>query len=429
MLARLASRTDAADTVVKHDDTLTLALSPDGDTRTTSSRSRTSHVRVCREGRVGYASTCGAEVEEVVERALDSARAGPELDLLLPAPAPLPQVVSRAPHAAAAEVATLDRLVRALVERLQRNDRRIEVWAERSAGSVQVANTRGVHAGYHATLVGVGTVVESIGADWAPPCRISHVSASVPELPELETLVSEVEARLAPPILEPQPTLGSAPLVCLAPRAAATFLRPLRAALTGYEACLGRSPMRGRLGERLFDEKLSITDDPLTPGRPASRPIDDDGVISRRVSLIERGRPVAVLADLETGARAGIPSTGHAWRTPGSAPRVGFTNLRVTPGIEGRATLMTMMGRGVLVEDLEWTGGSNPLSGTFSLRAPWSYLVEGGAIRGRLDGVLLVGNVFKTLAQVPAIGNDATWLGAISTPSLLLEGLRVMISG
>jgi predicted Zn-dependent protease len=87
-----------------------------------------------------------------------------------------------------------------------------------------------------------------------------------------------------------------------------------------------------------------------------------------------------------------------------------------------------MMGRGVLVEDLEWTGGSNALSGTFSLRAPWSYLVEGGAVRGRLDGVILVGNVFRTLAQIPAIGNDATWIGAINTPSLLVEGLRLVIS-
>jgi PmbA protein len=426
VLDRLAARVTAADTVVKVDDTLTLAISAEGDSRVTGSRSRTSHLRVAREGRVGYASTSGDDADELVERAMLSAASGGALDLLLPAPAPLPAVASRTPPAAAANVATLDGLARALFERLQRSGRRVEVWAERAAGSVQVANTRGVHAGYHATLAGVGAVVESIGAGWAPPCRIRTVAAALPELAELESLVSQVELRLLPPLLDSL-ALPASPPVCLAPAAVATFLRPLRAALSGYEAWLGNSPLRGRLGEKLFDEKLSVLDDPLAAIRPGSRPLDDDGVISRRVTLIERGRLLSFLADLEVGARALVPSTGHAWRTPYAAPRVGFTNLVVQPGVESRATLLTMMGRGVLVEDLEWGGGPNPLSGTLVLRAPWAYLVEGGVVRGRLDGMLLAGNVFKALGQLAALGNDATWIGAVCAPSLLIEGLSVAL--
>jgi len=213
--------------------------------------------------------------------------------------------------------------------------------------------------------------------------------------------------------------------VCLAPRAVATFLRPLRAALAGHQAWLGDSPLRARLGERVFDERLSVTDDPLAPGRPATRPIDDDGVVSRRLPLIERGRLLALLADLEIGARAGVPSTGHGWRTASATSRVGFTNLCLTPGIESRATLLTMMGRGLLVEDLEWGGGPNPLAGTLALRAPWAYLVEGGVVRGRLEGMLLWGNMFRALEQLGAIGNDPTWVGSLCVPTLLIEGLTV----
>jgi PmbA protein len=427
LLGRLSARVSGADTVVKVDDVLTLAISAEGDSRVTSARSRTGHLRVVRDGRVGYASTSGDDADELIERALLSAASGPELELLFPAPAPLPGVASRTPPAAAADVATLDRLARVLFERLQRSGRRIEVWAERAAGSVQVANTRGVHAGYHATLAGVGAVVESIGAGWAPPCRIHTVAAALPELSELESLVAQVERRLTPPLLDSFQPLAASPAVCLAPPAVATFLRPLRAALSGYEAWLGNSPLRGRLGERLFDEKLSVLDDPLAPVRPGSRPLDDDGVISRRVPLIERGKPIGFLADLELGARAQVPSTGHAWRSPAATSRVGFTNLVVLPGVESRATLLTMMGRGLLVEDLEWGGGPNAVSGALALRAPWTYLVEGGAVRGRLDGVLLSGNVFKVLGQLIALGNDATWVGAVSAPSMLVEGLRVAI--
>lgn len=425
ILDGLAARVSGADAVVKIDDTLTLAISPDGDTRTTSSRSRISHLRVARDGRVGYASTSGDEVGELIGRAMASAASGGELELLLPAPAPLPEVACRALQAAVADAATLERLARTLLERLRRSDRRVEVWAERAAGSVQVANTRGVLAGYGATLAGVGATVESIGAGWAPPCRVHTAAAALPALPELEALAEEVERRLTPPLLDAPLRLPASPPVCLAPRAAATFLRPLRAALAGREAWLGASPLRGQLGKRVFDEKLSVSDDPLAPGRPGSRPLDDDGVISRRLALIERGRLLGFLADLEVGARAGVPSTGHGWRTPRAAPRVGFTNLRVAPGIEGRATLLTMMGRGLLVEELEWGGGPNPLPGAIALRAPWSYLVEGGQVRGRLEGVTLSGNVYQALGKLAAVGNDVTWVGSACLPSLLVEGLVV----
>lgn len=425
MIARiidtLAPRVSGADLVVKIDDTLTLAISADGDSRASSSRSRCSHLRVARDGRVGYASTEGDDAGELIGRAMAAAASGGELALFLPAPAPLPEVASRAPQAAAADVAALDGLARALLERLQRSNRRIEVWAERSAGSVQVANTRGVLAAYEVTLAGVGAVVESIGAGWAPPCRVHVASGALPALRDIEALVSEVERRLAPPLLDSCPPLPASMPVCLGPRAVATFLRPLRAALAGYEAWLGNSPLRGKLGERIFDEKLSLSDDPLAPGRPGSRPLDDDGVISRRLLLIERGRLLGFLADLEVGARAQVPSTGHGWRGPSAAPRVGFTNLCLSPGIEGRATLLTMMGRGLWVEDLQWGGGPNPLAGSISLRAPWAYLVEGGMVRGRLEDLRLSGNVFAALAQLGAVGNDPAWVGAFHVPTLLLE--------
>ena len=214
--------------------------------------------------------------------------------------------------------------------------------------------------------------------------------------------------------------------VCFSPRAVATLLLPLRAALAGREALLGESGLRPSLGERRFDPRLGLADDPLAPGRPGSRPIDDDGVVCRRVNLIERGRITAILADLECGARAGVPSTGHGWRKAGAGSRVGFTNLVVAPGTETRATLLTMMGRGLLVEDLEWRSGPNPSRGTFFLPAPWTYLVENGTVRGRLEGIRLAGNAFEAFTRIGAIGSDSTWVGSVSAPSLLLEGLGVV---
>jgi PmbA protein len=301
----------------------------------------------------------------------------------------------------------------------------VEVWTERSYGSVLVANTRGVLAGYDVTLAGVGAVVESIGAGWAPPCRVHLSGAALPTLFDIEGLVAEVDRRLDPPLLALSWTLPASPLVCLAPRALATFLRPLRAALLGHEAMLGRSPLRARRGEQVFDEKMSLTDDPLVPGRPGSRPIDDEGVPSRRLRLVEQGRLLSFATDLSVGVRANTPSTGHGWRLPSAAPRVGFTNLLVEPGTASRSAMLSGMGSGVLIEDLDWGAGPNPLVGTIALRAPWAYLVEAGEVRGRLEGVVLIGNVFEALQRIAAVGSDRTWIGSQHLPSMVVEGMGV----
>ena len=429
LLDLLAGRVGRADVVVKTDDTLSLAISPDGDTRVSASRARNTHLRVARDGRIGYASTTSEIPEELAEQALNAASSGVQLELYLPMPAPIPEVAVREPQAAVADVAVLDGLARALLERLRRSNRRVEVWAELSTGSVLVGNTRGVLTGYEVTLAGAGTVVESIGAGYAPPCRLHVAGTSLPTLSELEAIVTDIDRRLDPPILRPSRPLSPTAPVCLAPRAVAGFLTPVRAALTGHEAWLGNSPLRGRLGERVFDQKFSLPDDPLVNGRPGSRPVDDDGVVSRRVPLVERGWLVGFLADLEVGSRAGVPSTGHAWRRPHGGSRVGFTNLRVAPGVETPATLLTMMGRGILIDDLEWDSGPNPIRGTLNLRVPWAYLVENGSVTGRLEGIRLSGSVFNALTRIVAVGGDPTWVGSAWVPSLLLEGLTVLQTG
>ncbi|HEV8358361.1 MAG TPA: metallopeptidase TldD-related protein [Gemmatimonadales bacterium] len=428
ILEAAAGRVSAADAAVKSDDTMTLEISADGETRLAGSCTRTGYLRVIAEGRIGSASASDDDAAGLAARAMAAAASGERLELFFPAPAPLPGVVTRSPAAAGAEA--LDGLARALLDRLARDHRRVEVWAERSEGRVEVANTRGVLAGYEVSLGGIGAVVEPLGPGAGPPCR-GHLSAvALPDLPEIEALVAEIERRLAPPVVDWGGSRAAALPVCFAPRALATFLTPLRAALLGREAWLGRSPLRGRLGERLFSEGLSVSDDPLAPGRPGSRPIDDEGVPSRRVTLIERGRLTGFLSDLEVGVRANVPSTGHGWRLPAQTPRAGYTNFLVAPGTESRAALLSAMGTGLLVEDLERGAGPRPLGsgGAVGFRAPWAYLVEGGEVRGRLPGVMLTGNVIQALGRIGGFGSDATWLGSQCLPSLLVEGIGVTVT-
>ena len=84
-------------------------------------------------------------------------------------------------------------------------------------------------------------------------------------------------------------------------------------AFSGLALLEERSYLCGRLGEQAFDEKISISDDPLmAEGLP--KQFDFEGVPKRRVDLVEDGVLKSVVWDSTSAARAGGSerSTGHA---------------------------------------------------------------------------------------------------------------------
>src|SRR5207249_2119794 len=66
-----------------------------------------------------------------------------------------------------------------------------------------------------------------------------------------------------------------------------------------------------RLGERQFDDSISILDDASDP-RQVGIGFDAEGTPKRRVDVVERGLTTVVLHTRRTAATAGTQSTGHA---------------------------------------------------------------------------------------------------------------------
>jgi predicted Zn-dependent protease len=416
VIADLASEVTAADGVATTDETIAVAVDAGGDVAVACDRCALLALRVADHGRIGWA---GGHVETsaaVVAAALESARAGDPLELILPAPSPVAAVATASAPAAAATPADLLAIARGLRDRLARDGRLVEVWAERSAGRVEVGNTRGVALGYDVTLAGVGaTVIDRAGG---PACRVHLAGAELPGPEQVERLGREVDDRLRPPLLEELPR-QSAFTAWFEPRAVRTLLRPLLARLTGAE-WTDRAPPVPPL-----DPRLTVIDDPLAPLRPGSRPIDDDGVVTRRLTLIDGGRAVTGVLDLATAARLERPATGHGWRRGMSAPAIGFSNLLVEPGPDDRAALFRALGTGLLVADLAWGPAPNPEPGAFRVHAPWCFLVEDGAVVARLPRAIVAGNVFDLFRRVVAIGAETDWIGAARVPSVIVDGVGV----
>jgi len=203
----------------------------------------------------------------------------------------------------------------------------------------------------------------------------------------------------------------------------ATFASPFSA----DAAQKGMSLLKGKVGERIMSEVITIMDDPLLAERPAAAPFDAEGFPTRKKAVVEAGVLKTLLHNQKTAKKDGVASTGNAHKAAYNAPvGVAPSNFYIVPGQAGYQALLAQMGEGLLVTGVQGThAGANPVSGDFSLSA-YGYLISAGQVVRPVNQITIAGNFFAMLSDVQAVGNDLDFgAGAIGAPSLFIGSLAV----
>jgi PmbA protein len=430
------SRVDGADALWRREERTAVAFES-GRLKTAAVTEEAGiNLRVLVGGRVGVAGTTAAtpDAAALVDRARASAELGDPLDLAFPPMSAHPRVATFFDRAAGASLDQLVRMGRGLLERLSRDGCQVNVSVEREVAETAVGNTVGARGGYRATGVAVTAELVRIAGDDVLMVYDQYVGADLPADADLDALARSIETRLEPALTVVTPPEGALPVV-FTPAGLAAVVLPFEQALSGKTVLQGSSPLAGKVGEQAFDPRLSITDDPLVPGRAGSRPLDDECVPSGTTCFVERGVVRRFAYDLETAARAGTGSTGHGRRGIFGKPRIAYTNLIVGSGalkdMEVAAGsglgggLLTDVVDGLLVDDLIGVGQGNVIGGAFSHPVGLAYRVQGGTITGRVKDAAVAGNAYDLLRRIGGVGMDGRWLGTRWSPSLLLEGVSV----
>jgi len=158
------------------------------------------------------------------------------------------------------------------------------------------------------------------------------------------------------------------------------------------------------LGRRFGDKHLNIIDGAAIPGLRGSYKYDDEGVPATRTYLIKEGVLVGRLHSRETAAKMGEAPTGNAraidYRHP---PIVRMTNTLIEPQNVSFNEMIADIKEGVYVKN--WYGGMTSME-MFTFSAGEAYMIRNGKIEELLRPVVLTGNVFTTLENIDAIGND-----------------------
>jgi PmbA protein len=397
-------------------------------------------VRVVKNGRLGLATSSRLDnLDRIADDAIATAAFGEvaEHGFAAAARQPAPKIVDRR-----IEELSTDAMIRRMEEGVARvldyeKRMNVEATTRRDVQEVSIATSDGFSGEYRRTqyqfFIGgrliEGTNMLDVGGYYGGTALDAGGSSIVDRV--LEDLRNGRTNVSVP---------GGATTVLLTPRAVADVLMTLYTGMSGSMVERKVSPLAGKLGQTIFDERISIHDDGTADAGHSSASFDDEGVPMQRTPLVVGGVLKGFLTDLRTSKKLGLPPTGNGLRLKrlvqskdlGKIPEPEITNWEMAAGDVPRAELLARMKSGVIVDSIMGIMMSNLLAGDFSGNVALGFGVENGRITGRVKDTMVAGNVYRLLKDnVVAISKEVElvglmgFIGSHKYPYVLLRDVSI----
>ena len=238
-----------------------------------------------------------------------------------------------------------------------------------------------------------------------------HSTGSPSDYRGMEGLHGKIReaAERAVRLLSAAPPKGGEYTVVLDPKLAGVFVHEAFGHLSEADFVYENPRLKELLviGKRFGEKHLNIVDGAAIPGLRGSYQYDDEGTPARTTYLIREGILVGRLHSRETAAKMGEPPSGNAraldYHYP---PIVRMTNTGIEQGTATLEDMISDIEEGVYAQ--QSFGGETRME-MFTFSAGEAYMIRKGKLAEPIRGVLLSGNIFATLADIDAIGNDVEW--------------------
>jgi len=168
----------------------------------------------------------------------------------------------------------------------------------------------------------------------------------------------------------------------------------------------GNSVLKGKTGQKIGNENLTIIDDPGIH-EFGFDPVDAEGVAVCRTEIIKKGVINAFLHNRETLSSVGNGVAGHARAMPGEPPLVRMSNTFIEAGDATEHEIFEECRNGIFLKGSRG-GQVDPGRGIFQFNAEYGYLIENGECTTMVRDVSLSGEILMTLHGITLCGNNRT---------------------
>lgn len=200
---------------------------------------------------------------------------------------------------------------------------------------------------------------------------------------------------------------------------------------SGRNAYLGLSLLKGKEGEKIGAECLTLVDDPFYAESPMQTAFDGEGVATYRKKVIENGILNTLLYDLASADKVGKESTGNGLRSSyASSVSISPYHFYIEGGESDDEELFKKLGNGIYITEFKGLhAGANSVTGDFSIES-FGFEIKDGVIGDAVKSFTVAGNFFDLILNIEAFSNNVKFgfpsgYTVYGAPNTLIRGASV----
>lgn len=190
------------------------------------------------------------------------------------------------------------------------------------------------------------------------------------------------------------------------------LMAPIFSALNGTNIQQRNSFLAKKLGKKIFSKKMILIDTPHVKGLSGSRYWDGDGLATKDLTIIDKGRVNSFFINTYTANKMGVAPTVES----PSVPKFSLEEFPLKYRNLNAKNMVSLLDKGIFVTGFNG-GNCNSATGDFSYGIQGFYF-EKGEILFPIKEMNISGNIVKLWKNIALIGNDARKCSRWMIPSL-----------
>ena len=167
----------------------------------------------------------------------------------------------------------------------------------------------------------------------------------------------------------------------------------------------GRSFMARNIGQKITGDNITVVEDPFHPAMNAM-PFDYEGVVKKKVPLIENGVAKGVVFNSYYANQAGVESTGHALppnNTFGPYPK----NMVMSSGNSNLDKMISSTEKGILITHFWYINYLNPMKTMVTgTTRDGTFLIEDGKIKSAVKNMRIGQSILEAFSNAEMMSKE-----------------------
>lgn len=198
----------------------------------------------------------------------------------------------------------------------------------------------------------------------------------------------------------------------------------LASCLNGVTVSYGLSCLRGKLGQKIASDKLTIIDNGCLNGGFMSSHTDGEGSPRKPFYIFEKGVLKNYLHTSYSAGKMKQKNTASAMRHSYTHPplNAGVTNIKVAPGEKSFNEILKSVDDGIYIDSLHTI---DVLTGSISSMIDYGIEIKSGELKNAIKSAMIGTNLLEILKNIVAISKDVKDFCGSTYPYILVEGINI----